>query len=298
MLKRCNSLNDQIIKKMDNVLSILYKSKNNNINKHEHSAMKLPKISQNIEYNSLNNNIETTNSSHKIIKSKSNHIFIPISEKYKNSFNIQSEETNKKIFPLKIKRNKLLPLNYKLYSSEETIIPKKIQSISTFHKRLMEQNYLSCKKKLKEDYIKMKNNETEKEEVKQILFGKRLSNKINTGIFGPSNNIVSVIRKGIERLRLENEYKGVNEEIKELIKDEIIDAQVKLKRKPISLTIKKREITPLYKKKMDKYRYLKKMNLVREINQNSTTPIIVDDGHMMIKLINKAFDNYKSGFNE
>ena len=49
---------------------------------------------------------------------------------------------------------------------------------------------------------------------------------------------------------------------------------------------------------MDKYRYLKKMNLVREINQNSTTPIIVDDGHMMIKLINKAFDNYKSGFNE
>ena len=53
MLKRCNSLNDQIIKKMDNVLSILYKSKNNNINKHENSAIKLPKISQNIEYNSL-----------------------------------------------------------------------------------------------------------------------------------------------------------------------------------------------------------------------------------------------------
>ena len=45
---------------------------------------------------------------------------------------------------------------------------------------------------------------------------------------------------------------------------------------------------------MDKYRYLTKMNLMQEINQNSTTPIIVDDGHMMIKLINKAFDNYKN----
>ena len=293
MLRRSNSLNEQIIKKMDNLLSIIYKTKNNNINKQEHSVMKLPKIMTKEEFSSLNNNIETTNFSNKIIKNKNNHIFIPISEKSKKSFNFQSMESNKKIFPLKIKRNKLFPLNIKYYSSEESIIPKKIKSISTFHKRLMEQNCLSCKRKLKEDYIKLKNNETDKEEVKNIIFGKSSSNKINTGIFGPSNNIVSVIRRGIERLRLDNEYKGVKEDIKELIKDEIIDAQVKLKRKPISLTIKKREITPLYKKKMDKYRYLKKMNLVREINQNSTTPIIVDDGHMMIKLINKAFDNYK-----
>ena len=299
MLKRSNSLNDQIIKKMDNVLSIISKAKNNNINKQENSEIKLPKLPQNDLFNySLNNNIETTNSSNKLKKNKNYHIFFPISEKAKKSFDFQSEETNKKIFPLRIKRNKLFPLNFKRYSSEEFIIPKKIQSISTFHKRLMKQNYLSCKRKLNEDYIKMKNNETEKEEVKHILYGKRLSKRMNTGIFGPSNNIVSVIRTGIERLRLENEYKGVNEDIKELIIDEIIDAQVKLKRKPVSLTLKKREITPLYKKKRDKYRYLQKMNVVREINQNSTTPIIVDDGHMMIKLINKAFDNYRSEFKE
>ena len=292
MLKRCNSVNNQIIKKMDNLISIIYKSSKNLINKQENSAMKLPKITQKDEINSLINNIETTNSSYKIQNHIGNHIFIPISETSKKTISFQSEKNNK-IFPLKIKRNKLFPLNFKCFSSEETIIPKKIQSISTFHKRLMEQNYLSCKRKLKEDYIKIKRNEGNKEEIKEMVFGKRSSNKLNTGIFGPSNNIVSIIRRGIERLRLENEYKGVDEDIKELIKDEIIDAQVKLKRKPVSLTIKKREITPLYKKKMDKYRYLTKMNLMQEINQNSTTPIIVDDGHMMIKLINKAFDNYK-----
>ena len=41
MLKRSNSLNDQIIKKMDNVLSIISKTKNNNINKQENSEIKL-----------------------------------------------------------------------------------------------------------------------------------------------------------------------------------------------------------------------------------------------------------------
>ena len=57
-------------------------------------------------------------------------------------------------------------------------------------------------------------------------------------------------------------------------------------------------MTPLYKKKMAKYRYLTKMNLVREINQNSATPMIVNDGNLMLKLINKAFDNCKLKNNE
>ena len=35
------------------------------------------------------------------------------------------------------------------------------------------------------------------------------------------------------------------------------------------------------------------MNLIREINQNAATPLIVKDGNMMIKLINEAFDNFK-----
>ena len=71
-----------------------------------------------------------------------------------------------------------------------------------------------------------------KEKVNEMVFGKRSNKKLNTGIYGPSNNIVSVIMARIMRLKLDNDYKGVDEDLKELIKDEIIEAQVKLKMKP------------------------------------------------------------------
>ena len=117
--------------------------------------------------------------------------------------------------------------------------------------------------------------------------------KIKTGIYGPNDNIVSVIRAKMERLKYDNEYRGVDPELKELIKDEIMDAQVKLKRKPDELNKKKFQIRPLYLRKLDQYRYLSKMNNVREINQMSNTPVIVKDGQVMLKLINDAFDNFK-----
>ena len=97
----------------------------------------------------------------------------------------------------------------------------------------------------------------------------------------------------IQRLRLENEYKGVDEELKELIKDEIIDAQVRLKMKPNIITMKKGKSNPLFLEKLNKYKYLTKLNLMREINQNAVVPIMVNDGNMMIKLINEAFGIFK-----
>ena len=56
MLKRCNSLSEQIIKKRDNILSKINKIKKIHINKQENSSNKLPKIkyfSQKDECNSL-----------------------------------------------------------------------------------------------------------------------------------------------------------------------------------------------------------------------------------------------------
>ena len=44
--------------------------------------------------------------------------------------------------------------------------------------------------------------------------------------------------------------------LKELIKDEIIDAQVKLKMKPTMISLKKGKIRPLYIKKLDRYKYI------------------------------------------
>ena len=97
----------------------------------------------------------------------------------------------------------------------------------------------------------------------------------------------------MERLKYDNEYKGIDSEIKEMIKDEIMDAQVKLKRKPEDLFKKKFEIKSLCSKKIDQYRYLTRMNSLREINQITTTPIIVKDGQFMLKLINDAFEYFK-----
>ena len=119
---------------------------------------------------------------------------------------------------------------------------------------------------------------------------KKKIKKIKTGIFGPNNNIVSVIRAKMERLKYDNIYKGVNDDIKEIIKDEIMDAQVKLKRKPQNLILNKNEIRPLYIRKMDKYRYLSNMNKIREINQVSTIPVLEKDRNIMLKLFNDAFD--------
>ena len=56
----------------------------------------------------------------------------------------------------------------------------------------------------------------------------------------------------MERLKYDNIYKGVEEDIKELIKDEIMDAQVRLKRKPENLVFNKKLQKPFYIQKMEK----------------------------------------------
>jgi hypothetical protein len=98
----------------------------------------------------------------------------------------------------------------------------------------------------------------------------------------------------MERLKYDNEYKKVDEDIKEMIKDEIMDAQVKLKRKPINLCAVKGGVRPLYLKKMDKYRYLSTMNEIRQLNQISNSSAIIKDGNVMIKLINDAFNLFRN----
>lgn len=178
--------------------------------------------------------------------------------------------------------------------SAESIIPKRIPNIRDFHNKLMSSNKLLCYKKMNQEYEKFANQYKKNIDIEEMLLGSNDKNKkIKTGIYGPNDNIVSVIRAKMERLKYDNEYRGVDPDLKELIKDEIMDAQVKLKRKPEELNKKKFQIRPLYLKKLDQYRYLSKMNIIREINQMSSTPIIVKDGQVMLKLINDAFDNFK-----
>ena len=133
--------------------------------------------------------------------------------------------------------------------------------------------------------------------IKSIIDGKN-EKELRTGIFGPKTNIVSVLRAKMERLKYDNEYKKVDEAIKEMIKDEIMDAQVKLKRKPINLCTVKGGVRPLYLKKMDKYRYLSTMNEIRQLNQISNSSAIIKDGNVMIKLINDAFNLFRNQKNK
>ena len=111
-----------------------------------------------------------------------------------------------------------------------------------------------------------------------------------TGIFGPRNNIINIIRAEMERLKYDNIYKGVEVELKELIKDEIMDAQVRLKRKPENLVFNKKLERPLYLKKIDKYKYISSMNKIRELNQIANVSVVEEDGNIMKRLANDAYD--------
>ena len=299
MLNRSNSLNIQIHKNKDVLLSNLNKFKKIHIKRDVTSGLKLPNIKkiksciQNTDLPSLNNNIETTNSSHNV-KSISSRKFIPLLKSSIKKLDAQTDKTNR-VLPRKLKIKKIF--NLKHSSSIESLISENIPSVSSFHKKIMEQNERSCQRRLKEEYIKYKNGIRDKEQISEMLNDRRSTKKLKTGIYGPENNIVSIIRSRMERLKLDNEYRGVKEEVKELIKDEILDAQVKLKMKPINLIRKKEEKKPLFKTKLDRYRYLEKMNLLSEINQTAVTPMVVNDGNMMIQLINDAFRYFKMDIN-
>ena len=299
MINRSNSLNFQIKEKSENILKKIHQIQKIHIKKQESSDIKLPKLKyfmQQTELSSLNN-IETTNSSANVKKVKNiigNRIFVPVLRHSSKKIEIKPALKRGSLLPLKLKIKKFFPLDLKSSASVESLITKNIPSTSVFHKKLMEENRLSCGRRLNEDYRKFKNNENDKEEINEMINERRGTKKVKTGIFGPANNIVSVIRSRMERLRLDNEYRKVEEELKEIIKDEILDAQVKLKVKPIDLFKKKDDQDPLYIRKLDKYRYLERMNLIREINQNSATPLIVKDGNMMLRLINDAFGNFKA----
>lgn len=299
MINRSNSLNAQINEKSEKILKKIYQIKKIHIKKHESSDIKLPKLKyfmQQTELSSLNN-IETTNSSANVKKVKniiSNRIFVPVLRHSSKKIEIKPVQKRGSLLPLKLKIKKFFPLELKRSASVESLITKHIPNTSVFHKKLMDENRLSCGRRLNEDYMKLKNNENDNEKINEMINERKGTKKVKTGIFGPANNIVSVIRSRMERLRLDNEYRKVEEDLREIIKDEILDAQVKLKVKPFDLFRKKDDKDPLYIRKLDKYRYLERMNLIREINQNSATPLIVKDGNMMLRLINDAFGNFKA----
>ena len=250
---------------------------------------KLPSIKKflpDINKTPLNDKTETNNTS-KIFQKKNN------SRISRSLFNSPKRTINYNSFR-KINTKRIIISKLKKSLSVEEIGPRKVDNIGNFHQHLMSRNKIACEKALNEEYKKYEDQYKNQKEIMEILQGNNgEGKKMKTGIYGPNDNIVSVIRAKMERLKYDNEYRGVDPDIKEMLKDEIMDAQVRLKRKPEELSKKKFKIRPLYLRKLDQYRYLSKMNIIREINQLSSTPVIIQDGQAMLKLINDAFDNFR-----
>jgi hypothetical protein len=161
----------------------------------------------------------------------------------------------------------------------------KIKKDLNFHRDLMAIN----NEKLN-NYINEQNNKITEDSYLKSIAEDPSKKQPKTGIFGPRNNIINIIRAEMERLKYDNIYKGVEEDIKELIKDEIMDAQVKLKRKPENLVFNKKLQKPFYIQKMEKYKYISSMNKIRELNQVANISVIEHDGNIMKRLANDAYD--------
>ena len=197
-------------------------------------------------------------------------------DKEKNDINKSLKQSNS--------TTSILIKNFKKY---------KIKKDLNFHRDLMVIN----NEKLN-NYINEQNNKITEDSYLKSIAEDPSKKQPKTGIFGPRNNIINIIRAEMERLKYDNIYKGVEEDIKELIKDEIMDAQVRLKRKPENLVFNKKLQKPFYIQKMEKYKYISSMNKIRELNQVANISVIEHDGNIMKRLANDAYDalmNHRGG---
>ena len=207
MLVNFKAINSPKIKRNDIQMIKLTKTNKNNIFKVQNSTPKLPSIKKMFPEGNKTLLI-------KIKKEKNNNNSNLFFSTPKNIVKNNSFRNNR------IKKiNSIIPIN----SASLEII--KIPNIRLFHNKIMSENRLSCEKTIYKENLKF-DEQKKGNYISSILSGSdEKKDSIKTGIYGPNNNIVSVIRAKMERLKYENEYKGIDSEVKELIKDEIMDAR-------------------------------------------------------------------------
>ena len=241
-----------------------FHSSNNTTNQNSNNEIKLISLKKKIFNNSFLKRINLDESN--IKKSFEN--------RFKNfSFNIDKNSIKES---LKMNDSSSMILkNLKKY---------KIKSDLHFHRKLMAINIVKINNSL------IDNNKEKEDEYLKNLFEDPSKKPPKKTIFGPRNNIINILREEMERLKYDNLYKNVQEDLKKLIKDEIMDAQIKLKRKPENIIFNKKLEMPNYIKKMEKYKYISSINKIRELNQISNTPVIEEDGNIMKILAKDAYD--------
>ena len=171
----------------------------------------------------------------------------------------------------------------------EFIFPKKFQNPINFHQELMLKNIESYNMSKLNDYKKIIKEENKKIEEK-------LNEKVTTGIYGPKNNVLSIILARMERLKINHEFKEkvTNPEIQKILQDEFMLAQMRLNRKPKKIIIgKNNEIKSLCMKSLEKYNYLSSQNKIMYVNPIGNLPKMIEDNEIMYKYFDDAYNFFK-----
>ena len=200
----------------------------------------------------------------------------------------------------KIKLNKNININKSSFSPMSPSMNKninyifkfpkeKITSPIHFHRRLMSKNIDSYNLSKLNDYLKYSDEENKK-------IQEKLNEKITTGIYGPSNNLLSIILARMERLKINHEFKEMvsDPDIQKILQDEFMLAQVRLKRKPKKIVIgKNNEIKSLCMQKLEKYNYLSSQNKIMYVNPIGNLPKMIEDNEIMYKYYDDAYNIFK-----
>ena len=200
----------------------------------------------------------------------------------------------------KIKLNNNININKSCFSPISPSIHKninfifkfpkeKITSPIHFHRRLMSKNIDSYNLSKLNDYIQYSDKENKK-------IQEKLNEKITTGIYGPNNNLLSIILARMERLKINHEFKEMvsDPDIQKILQDEFMLAQVRLKRKPKKIVIgKNNEIKSLCMQKLEKYNYLSSQNKIMYVNPIGNLPKMIEDNEIMYKYYDDAYNIFK-----
>ena len=199
--------------------------------------------------------------------------------------NLEKIENIKKKQDSKFTPSNNIAKNYKILYNDT-----KLMNPSNFHKKIMLKNIDIYNNSKLNEFLEMQH----KEKLKELEKEKFREENVSTGIYGSPKNIISEIRARIERLKMNDDYIKAKPELRELVKDELMIAKVKLKIKPKKIMIDGfNQIKPLYMEKTEKFKYLAQKNKMVLLNRNANVPSVVEDDQIMYNLFDDAYKIFK-----
>lgn len=272
------SRNEEFLKK----LKKKHKNKINSFSTNNYSEHMQINNSNNLSKS--NNSLNSVNLKKTLINSKS-----AIKLLNKNPINIRPnkinfENINNKSKIYKSHSQKLLSLNFR------NII--KIPNLFQFHQNLMSKNYNSYYKRLSDDLNQINNTKPDSIELNSFYNNenkKNIDDKNKEEKKLPYLNLINYLKGRSNKFQFEKEYnkKNIDEDIKNIIKEELYKANKKIPRTKLNIIKKKK---PFFLQSLEKDKCIQIQNPLLEINQLGNLPEMVDDGDLMFKLFKSGFE--------